>query len=144
MKVWVLTLAMGLALAGCENVSGIYAESPVTNEAHFTGAYLKPEEVDKAPVAIEQRTPDYPPRMLKAEMDGAVIVALIVDEHGQPQQVQAEQATHPLFADAAVASVQHWKFTPAMKNGQPVACAITLPIEFRHNTVTDRPKPEEP
>ncbi len=143
MKALVLLGLLVLAVAGCENVSGLYAESPVTNEVHFTGTYLKSDEVDQAPVVLDQTAPVYPPRMLKAEMNGAALVGLIVDEHGNPQQVQVQQATHPLFGDAAVEAVKRWHFKPGQKGGQAVATAMTLPIQFVHNPVTDRPTGEE-
>lgn len=75
--------------------------------------------------------------MKKAGLEGKAIVALIVSASGKPEQIQIEQATHPLFADAAIAAVRHWRFKPAMKGGQPVASPLSLPLEFRRDTPTD-------
>lgn len=129
-------MALGV-FAGCESTEGLQAISPVRNEVKFTGTYLPADEVDTPPTVIERSAPDFPSVMAKAHIDGKAIIALLVSTSGQPEQVQVEQATHPLFANAALNAVKRWRFKPALKNGQPVASTFTLPIEFRRDTSAD-------
>lgn len=137
MKSWIIVALMAGCLAGCESTEGLQAISPVRNEVKFTGNYVPASEVDQPPTVIEQTAPDFPAVMRKARIDGKVILALIVSANGKPEQVQVEQATHPLFADAALAAVRHWRFKPATKDGHPVASSFSLPLEFRRDTSAD-------
>ena len=137
MKPWILVALIVGCFAGCESTEGLQAISPVRNEVHFTGTYVPFAEVDQAPVVIEQTPPNFPAVMRKARIDGKVILVLIVAVDGKPEQVQVEQATHPLFASAALAAVPHWRFKPAMKDGHPVASSFSLPLEFRRDTSAD-------
>ncbi len=133
MKTWIVLAFAACCLVGCQSTDPLQAVNPVSNEAHFTGAYFTPEQVDQAPVVTEQSPPDYPSAMRRAGLDGKVLVTLIVSAAGRPEQVQLVEATHPLFAEAAVAAVWHWRFKPALKNGLPVPSQFTLPIEFRRD-----------
>jgi TonB family protein len=134
MKTWIVVTVLACSfLTGCESTVGLYADAPVRNEVQLTGTFLRPEEVDQAPVAIKQTAPEFPSVMRKAGLDGKAFVILVVGADGQPQQVQVEQATHALFAEAAVAAVKKWQFKPATKAGQPVAAMHSIPIEFRRD-----------
>lgn len=137
MKSWILLALIAGCFAGCESTEGLQAISPVRNEVQFTGTYVPAAEVDEPPVPIDQTAPDFPAVMRKARIDGKVILALIVKADGKPDQVQVEQATHPLFAAAALEAVRHWRFKPGMKGGHPVASSFSLPLEFRRDTSTD-------
>lgn len=141
MKPWIFLALIAGFSAGCASTEGLQAISPVENKVQFTGTYVPASEVDRAPVVTEQTSPDFPPAMRKGRVDGRVIVALIVAANGKPEQIQVEQATHPLFAEAALAAVRRWRFKPAIKNGQPVASSFSLPIEFRRDTSTDLGQP---
>lgn len=137
MKPWIFLALIAGSFAGCESTDGLQAISPVQNEVRFTGTYVPAGEVDQPPVVTDQTSPDFPAAMRRARIDGKVIMALIVGENGRAEQIQVEQATHPLFAEAALAAVRHWRFKPAIKNGRPVASSFSLPIEFRRDTSTD-------
>jgi len=133
MKTWIAMAFAACLLFGCASNDPLQPINPVSNEVHFTGAYLTPDQVDSPPVVIDQVPPDYPAAMRRNNLDGKVLVALIVLPNGKPDQVQLIEATHPLFADAAVEAVRHWRFKPALKNGVAVAAQMQLPLEFRHD-----------
>ena len=135
MKPWISIALIACFLAGCESTEGLYAEGPVSNQVQLTGSPFTPEQVDRAPVPTKQVRPDFPSRMEKAGMDGTAFVVLVVDVAGNPEQVQVSQATHPLFAEAAIQAVRKWKFQPGMKDGQPVPVSVTYPIEFRRESL---------
>lgn len=108
----------------------IRTERPVSHEVALDGTYYEVGQVDESPVPIKQVEPDYPSAMRKAGSDGTAFVVLVVTADGKPEQVQSSQATHELFASAAVAAVKRWQFKPGMKDGKPVATKMTIPIQF--------------
>lgn len=133
MKTWIALAFAACLLCGCASNDPLQPINPVSNEVHFTGAYLTLDQVDSRPVLTDQVPPDYPAPMRRANLDGKVLVALIVLPNGKPDQVQLIEATHPLFAEAGLEAVRHWRFKPAMKNGVAVAVQMQLPLEFRHD-----------
>ena len=137
MKLWILLAVAAVCFVGCQSTEGLQAISPVRNEVQFTGDYLPADQVDSPPTVSEQTPPEFPSVMAKARIDGKAIIALIVTATGKPEQVQVEQATHPLFAASALAAVKRWRFKPAMKDGHPVASTLSLPLEFRRDTSAD-------
>jgi TonB family protein len=130
MKHWITVALLACCLAGCQSTEGLYAEGPVKNQVQFSGTYLTSDQVDQPPVPTRQVPPEYPSVMLKARLDGTAFITMIVSPTGQPEQVQVSEATHPRFAEAAVAAVKKWQFKPATKDGQPVAVQWTVPIQF--------------
>lgn len=139
MKPWILLAVIAGCFAGCQTTdnTGLIATAPVRNEVQFTGPYVPLSEVDQPATIYEQTPPEFPDVMMRVRIDGKAIIDLLVDTSGKPQQVQCEEATHPLFAESAIKAVKRWRFKPAMKGGQPVTSNLTIPIEFRRETVTD-------
>jgi TonB family protein len=65
------------------------------------------------------------------KLSGACSISLIVDAHGMPQDVLV---MHPLgygLDEEAVASVNQYRFDPAMKDGQPVPVMVIIEVNFR-------------
>ena len=42
-----------------------------------------------------------------------------------------QDATTPEFGDAALKAVSQWRFLPRVKDGQPVATKVALPLIFK-------------
>jgi TonB family protein len=101
------------------------------------------------PVVIYQPEPDYTQAGRKAKVQGVVTVSLVVDEHGQPQNVHIVRGMgigpdgrpDPKFKKAwrkaadgmnqsAVDAVKQYKFKPAMENGRPVAVYLNVEVNF--------------
>jgi len=99
----------------------------------FTGEHYDLSQVDIIPRAIYQKQPIYPYAYRRAGIIGEVVVEFIVDADGAVQQAQVRQATSQEFGDAVIAAVSKWRFTPAMKDGQPVAVAMQVPITFSYS-----------
>ena len=100
-------------------------------------------------VVIYQPEPDYTQAGRKAKVQGVVTVSLVVDEHGQPQNVHIVRGMGigpdgrpgPKFKKAwrkaadgmnqsAVDAVKQYKFKPAMENGRPVAVYLNVEVNF--------------
>jgi TonB family protein len=72
----------------------------------------------------------YPPQTVP--VSAAVEVSLKIDAAGNLQEAKVVKEEPPLlgFGDAALADFAKAKFIPAFRNGQPVACEITLPVYY--------------
>lgn len=87
-------------------------------------------EIDQKPRPIFQVSPSYPAEMRAKKTQGEVWLLLVVDARGRVSNVRVEKTSHPAFAKPAADAVRQWKFDPAMRGGQKVACRMRLPIKF--------------
>jgi TonB family protein len=103
-----------------------------------------------APMVIYQVEPQYTPEARKAKAAGMVVVQLIVDEQGLPQNVhvirgfgigpdgkpdpklkKAARAAADGMNQNAVNAVKQYKFKPAMQDGKPVPTQINVEVNFQ-------------
>jgi TonB family protein len=61
---------------------------------------------------------------------GHVLVHLIVDEQGIPQNVRVIRGVGYDLDDKAIEAVKQYKFNPGLENGQPVPVAINIEVSF--------------
>ena len=83
-------------------------------ESEFKGFHYPPQE--DAPVPL----------------DGIVELKLKIDATGNLQEVKVHSEEPPFsgFADAALADFNKAKFIPAFRDGKPVACDVTLRVDY--------------
>jgi hypothetical protein len=77
----------------------------------------------------------YPPKNESPlEINGAVELGLDVTDKGFANKVTIIKEEPPFvgFGDAAARDLGKARFIPAFRNGQPVACKVTLPVYFKH------------
>jgi len=67
----------------------------------------------------------------RAKYQGVVLVYLIVDKNGNPQNPRVVRALGMGLDEKAIEAVLKYKFHPAMKEGKPVAVPINIEINFR-------------
>jgi TonB family protein len=84
-----------------------------------------------APRVLEDPSPDYSEEARKAKYQGIVVLLLIVDSNGKPQNVKIQRSLGMGLDQKAIEAVRLWKFQPAMKNGSPVAVQISVEVNFR-------------
>jgi protein TonB len=58
----------------------------------------------------------------------SVQVEFVVDTTGHTSAVSVKSASDRVLADAVVDAVKQWTFTPAQRNGAPVATKVVLPV----------------
>jgi len=73
---------------------------------------------------------EYTQKALAAAIRGYCLISLTVDAHGLPQNVQVARSLDPGLDVAAVYAVSHYRFTPALRNGEPIASVITVRVDF--------------
>lgn len=74
--------------------------------------------------------PVYPAEAAKQKIAGHVQVDFAVDAEGRVSDVAVHDSSHGMFEEPALAAVRQWKFAPALENGTPVACGMTVLVEF--------------
>jgi TonB family protein len=85
-----------------------------------------------APVLISSVEPEFPDAGRKANLDGRVVVSLIVDVTGRPNSVHVDKPIGHGFDEAAVAAVAQYKFKPAFNNGVAVPVRLTVEVYFQN------------
>ena len=95
---------------------------------------LNASEVDQAPRLINPAPrPQYPIELRRAGTSGQATVRFIVTREGKPIDITVTHATHPAFGYAASEAVAKWRYEPAIKDGQPIACLLSAPVVFSLN-----------
>lgn len=81
------------------------------------------EDVERPAAALgRQREPRYPEALRSARIEGAVMVAFVVDTLGrvEPASIRVLASAHPLFEPAVQTALLQTRFRPARVRGGPV------------------------
>lgn len=87
-------------------------------------------DYDQAPKPIKITRPQYPQEAFVKKIEGEVIVEILIDSTGAVVRARVIQSIPALDA-AAIQTVKEWRFSPAIKNGHPVATIANAPVRFR-------------
>lgn len=71
----------------------------------------------------------YPPIARETNTEGKVTVKVLVDKNGNVVKVGSVSGPE-VFHDEVTSKVSALKFNPAMQNGEPVNCWVTVPFSF--------------
>ncbi|MFL6593464.1 MAG: energy transducer TonB [Luteimonas sp.] len=84
-----------------------------------------------APQPIQMPAPQYPPEAFRNGESGTVLLRVHVGPDGVPYAVDLVQSSRSRALDrAANEAVRRWRFRPAIRDGQPVAGEVQVPISF--------------
>jgi protein TonB len=84
-----------------------------------------------APRALETPDPEYSEEARKAKWQGAVLLSIVVDENGNPQDIKVIRALGLGLDQKAIEAVQKWRFKPGLKDGKPVPVYANIEVNFR-------------
>ena len=84
-----------------------------------------------APTLIYKTEPEYSEEARKAKYQGTVILACIVGADGKPRSLRVQHSLGMGLDEKALEAVKEWKFSPAEKDGKPVAVAVNVEVQFR-------------
>lgn len=82
------------------------------------------------PKFLYREIPVYPQIARRLGKEGKVVLRLTIDERGELQNIEILESAPYGFTEAAVEAVRKSKFSPALKDGRPVASKAILPIRF--------------
>lgn len=87
--------------------------------------------VDVKPRAKYRMPVEYPSRAKAKEIEGYVVLSLLIDEQGRVQKVKVLEAEpQNVFEKSAEQTVKSWLFEPARYKGEPVKTWATQTITF--------------
>jgi protein TonB len=84
-----------------------------------------------SPVLISKVEPEYSEEARKAKYSGTVLLSVVVDEHGIPQDIHIVRPLGLGLDEKAVEAVQKWRFRPGIRNGKAVRVRATIEVSFR-------------
>jgi TonB family protein len=85
-----------------------------------------------APVPLNTVEAEFSDEARRAKYQGVVLVGLIVDAQGNPQNVHIVRALGMGLDEKAIEAVKKYKFRPAMKDGKAVPVGgVTVEVNFR-------------
>ena len=98
----------------------------------FKRGYYSRDQVDQLPRPQGEKFahPRYPSDLRKSGVSGEIKLVVAIDERGNVAEIQAASATDERFVESAKETIRNWQFTPAMKDGKPVAVWLPMPIKF--------------
>jgi TonB family protein len=83
------------------------------------------------PKLIFQRSPEFSETARASRFQGVARLMLVVNKEGAPTDIRIVKPLGLGLDAKAVEAVQDWKFSPATKDGEPVAAEITVEVNFQ-------------
>lgn len=95
---------------------------------------LTEDAVDTPPSPRNRVIPVYPERAKQRDLEGNVLVSVLVGVDGQVKSVKILEANPPgVFDEAVATAVRQWTFGPATYRGNPVESWVNIPFPFSLN-----------
>jgi protein TonB len=94
-----------------------------TEKAFFT------DQDHETAEAITRIRPEYPAEVMRARIEGTVLVQALVGRDGRVKDIKVVKSI-PALDLAAKAAVRQWVFKPAAFKGEPVAVWVAIPVRF--------------
>lgn len=82
------------------------------------------------PIVTHMVEPEFSEEARRAKYPGDVIVSLIVDANGMPQNVHVLHGVGMGLDEKAVEAVKEYRFKPALEDGKPVAVYMNVDVGF--------------
>lgn len=101
------------------------AEDGVDEQVYNLGQEITP------PRATRTKRPEYTDRARRAAIRGTVLLGFIVTSKGLPKQIVVVDSLDTELDRAAVEALKEWRFSPATKDGKPVAVRLTVEFTFK-------------
>lgn len=88
--------------------------------------------ISRGPRVISSQEPFFSEEARRRGWQGTVRVRVIISEQGSVREVQlVESSGYSQLDEAALSCLRSWQFSPALREGYPVAAKIVIPITFK-------------
>lgn len=84
-----------------------------------------------SPSLVFKVEPEYSEEARKAKFQGTVVLYVVVNEKGLPQDLRVVRPLGLGLDEKAIEAVKQWRFRPGYLNGEAVAVAATIEVNFR-------------
>jgi len=90
------------------------------------------EAISDANLQVTRRVePGYPPASRRAGEQGTVVLSVLVDAAGHPQQIKVRTSSgHERLDQAAMEAIRRWTFNPAVRGSQKVTAWTSVRVKF--------------
>ncbi|MBI5215759.1 MAG: TonB family protein [Ignavibacteriae bacterium] len=88
---------------------------------------------EKSAVPIKQVQPDLPQLGPSYRIRATIWVKAFVDSLGDVLAVKILKSDAEIFNEVVLAAAKQWKFSPAIMNGRPIGCWVTIPFKIGIN-----------
>lgn len=112
------------AVLRCQN-DAAKTSSETENVYHVGDDGVKPPRV------IHQVDPSYDEASRKAKLNGHVVLIFVVAPDGKTRDIRIVRSLSPGLDQKSIEAVSKWKFTPATKDGKPIAIEIQAETTFK-------------
>jgi TonB family protein len=126
-----ISTVVGTAVMAVPVVS--QAESQDKAQSSTYGHVYKVGHGVSSPVLLHTVPAKYPELVRKKgeAIDGIVLLGLVVDANGMPQDIHIVKSFRADFDTEAVKAVKQYRFRPAMRSGKPVAVSVNVEVKFK-------------
>jgi TonB family protein len=97
----------------------------------FTGR--GPERNVTMPRAISSPSPEYSEEARRKKIQGVIVLTVTVNADGTTGKIKIEKGLGYGLDEKAVEAVSRWKFSPALKDGEPIEKEINVEVGFHLN-----------
>ncbi|HWI20188.1 MAG TPA: M56 family metallopeptidase [Vicinamibacterales bacterium] len=126
-------VSIALALfASASLTAAVVDRLPMSSEAVQKATVYRPGNGVSLPVVLKEAKPGYTRAAMDAKIQGSVWLECVVTAEGDIGEVKVTRSLDEEYGldQQAVNAAKQWKFKPGMKDGKPVAVAITLELTF--------------
>jgi TonB family protein len=90
-------------------------------------------EMEPVPLNLNElkRLIGYPRAAMEAEIEGKVIMRVLIDERGQYVKHLVIKDAHPYLTDAVTSKISAIRFTPGIQKGKAIKVWVTIPFDFK-------------
>ena len=89
------------------------------------------EDTVSQPVRLRTISPTYPALARAAQIEGDVLLQVVVGPDGSVTEVEVFRSVHPLLDAAARAAVLQYSYSPGLRNGAPDTFGVQVTVSFR-------------
>ena len=89
--------------------------------------------LEKYATPIKQVQPELPSLDGRRVIRGTVWVDAFVDSLGDVIAVRILKSDAEIFNEVVLVAARQWKFSPAVMNGKPIGCWVTIPFKIGIN-----------
>lgn len=100
-------------------------DSTPTTEIYHVG-----KDSTLAPRPTYTPEPEFSEQARHAKYQGTVVLSIVIDKVGKISRIRLERALGLGLDENAMEGVKRWRFTPATRNGEPVAVAMHIEVSF--------------
>jgi protein TonB len=120
----VATLVAGIFPPGLLLCQSDSSKEPDAKNVYRVGPDITPPRIIYSP------DPTYDEASRKAKVSGIVVLAIVVNSEGNAEDVKVTKSLSHSLDQRAIDAVAQWRFTPAMKDGKPVAVRTYVRVKY--------------